>query len=176
MSRRIVYQHHTVLALTILSIILVLVIGLIFIGAIGIAFEEVGFSVFTTAFILIATFIGSSVNIPLMKRESTIPIIKDEVISFFGMGYRIPQVEYGEIVTIIAVNLGGALIPSCVSFYLLWKAPAIALYALAGVVVVAVVTHAVARPVKGVGIITPAFIPPITAIILAILLPSGSPK
>jgi uncharacterized membrane protein len=78
--------------------------------------------------------------------------------------------------TVIAINLGGALIPSFVSFYLLWKSPSIALYALGGVAIVAVATHAVARPVKGVGIITPSFIPPIMAIMSAYLLPTGSPK
>ncbi|MFH0897819.1 MAG: DUF1614 domain-containing protein, partial [Candidatus Bathyarchaeota archaeon] len=150
--------------------------GLIFIGVIGVAFQEVGFSVFTTAFILIATLVGSYVNIPLLKLNSTIPIVKEKFVSFFGMMYRIPQFEYGEIKTVIAVNLGGALVPSFVSFYLLWKSPSIALYALAGVAVVALVTHSVARPVKGVGIITPTFIPPLTAIILANLLQSGEPK
>ena len=176
MSKRTVYLHHNLWVFAVLSAILVLVVGLIFVGVIGVAFEEVGFSVFTTAFILIATLAGSSVNIPVVKIKSTIPIVKEEFVSFMGMVYRIPQVEYGETMTILAVNLGGALIPSIVSFYLLWKSPSAALYALAGVAVVAVVTHAFARPVKGVGIITPAFIPPITAIILAYLLPSGAPK
>jgi uncharacterized membrane protein len=176
MSKRTVYSHHSLLVFAVLSAILALVVGLIFIGAVGVAFEEVGFSVFTTAFILIATLAGSYVNIPLMKLKSTIPIVREEFVSFFGMVYRIPEVEYGETMTTIAVNLGGALIPSFVSFYLLWKSPSVALYALAGVAVVAVVTHVVARPVKGVGIVTPAFVPPIAAIILAYLLPSGAPK
>jgi uncharacterized membrane protein len=83
-------------------------------------------------------------------------------------------VEYGETTTMVAINLGGALIPTLVSFYLLWKLPSTISQALVGVAVVAVVTHVVARPVKGVGIATPAFIPPIVAAISAYLLSSNA--
>jgi uncharacterized membrane protein len=72
--------------------------------------------------------------------------------------------------------MDGAVIPTLVSFYLLWKSPSAILYALLGVAIVAAVTHAIARPVKGVGIVTPAFIPPILAALLAYLIPSGSPR
>jgi uncharacterized membrane protein len=152
------------------------VVGLIFIGIVGVAFEDVGFSALTTVLILVATFVGSYINIPLMKLKATIPIIKEEFVSFFGIVYRIPQLEYGETTTMIAINMGGALIPTLVSFYLLWKSPSAILYALLGVAIVAAVTHAIARPVKGVGIVTPAFIPPILAALLAYLIPSGSPR
>jgi uncharacterized membrane protein len=175
MSRKTVYCPHNLLVFAVLLLILILAVGLFFIGAVGLAFEEVGFSAFTTAIILVATFLGSLVNIPLMKLKTTVPVIKEEFVSFFGMVYRIPQLEY-ETTTMIAVNLGGALIPSLVSFYLLWKLPSAALYALVGVITVALVTHAVARPVKGVGITTPAFVPPLTAALFALLLPSGATR
>ena len=176
MSRKTIYFPHSFLLFAILLLILVLVVGLIFVGVVGVAFEEVGFSSFTTVLILVATFVGSYVNIPLMKLKTTIPIIKEEFVTFFGMVYRIPQLEYGETTTMIAINMGGALIPTLVSFYLLWKLPSATLYALVGVAIVAAVTHAVGRPVKGVGIVTPAFIPPLLAALLAYLLPSGAPR
>lgn len=160
----------------ILFLILVVVIGVIFIGVVGVAFEEVGFSPAITIMILIATFLGSFINIPILKLKATIPIIKEELVSFLGNVYRIPQVENGETTTLIAINTGGALIPTFVSIYLLWKLPSATLYALAGVAIVAAATHLVARPVKGVGIATPAFIPPIIAALAALLLPSGAPR
>jgi uncharacterized membrane protein len=85
-------------------------------------------------------------------------------------------VEYGQRITVVAINVGGAVIPTAVSFYLLWKAPSSILYCLVGVAVVAVATRVVARPVKGVGIVTPAFIPPIIAAVMAYVLPSGAPR
>jgi uncharacterized membrane protein len=176
MSRKTIYFPHNYLVFAVLLLILVLVVGLIFIGVIGAAFADVGFSPAIIALILVATFVGSYVNIPILKLKTTSPIIKEEFVSFFGIVYRIPQVEYGETTTMVAVNMGGALIPAFVSFYLLWKQPSTILYALAGVAVVAVVTHAMARPVKGVGITTPAVVPPLVAAFLAYLLPSGAPR
>jgi uncharacterized membrane protein len=176
MSRETVYFPHSFSVFAVLLFILVLAIGLIFVGVIGEAFKEVGFSSFMTISILVATFVGSYINIPLMKLKTTIPIISDEFVAFFGIVYRIPQLEYGERITMIAINLGGAVIPTLVSFYLLWKLPSAALYSLVSVAIVAAVTHAVARPIKGVGIVTPAFIPPLVAAASAYLLPSGATR
>ena len=98
-------------------------------------------------------------------------MIRDEVVSWFGVTYRIPQVEYGETITVVAVNVGGALIPTGVSIYLISKSSiSTIILCLIGVLAVALVTHAVARPVKGVGIATPAFIPPIAAAVAAFIL------
>jgi uncharacterized membrane protein len=176
MSRKTIYFPHNFLVFAILLIVLVFVVGLIFVGVIGVAFADVGFSPVMTALILISTFLGSNVNIPLLRLKTTVPIIKEEFVNFLGVFYRIPQVEYGQMITVVAINLGGALIPTAVSVYLLWKAPSVILYSLAGVAVVALVTRVIARPVKGVGIVTPAFIPPITAALVALILPSGAPR
>ena len=69
----------------------------------------------------------------------------------------------------MAVNLGGAILPACLSFYLLSHAenPIRMLLALA------IVTYAVyrmARPIPGVGIGTPMFIPPILAALSAMVI------
>jgi uncharacterized membrane protein len=176
MSKKTVYFPHDLVLLAILLAGLLLVVGLLFVGVISTAFEEVGFSAATTILILVGTFFGSYINIPLWKLKSNVPLVKEEYVSFFGIVYRIPHVEYGESTTVIAVNVGGALIPTAVCVYLLFKAPAqIALYSLIGVVIVALVTHAVARPVKGVGIVSPAFVSPIAAAFVALLLSPSSP-
>ena len=105
------------------------------------------------------------------------PTVKEEYVNFFGITYRIPQVAYDQAVTIIAINLGGALIPTAVSIYLLSQAalPTI-IYSLIDIVIVALITKAIARPVKGVGIVTPAFIAPIAAAIIAIILAPASAR
>jgi uncharacterized membrane protein len=71
--------------------------------------------------------------------------------------------------TIVAVNVGGALVPTVLSLYLLVKRR---LYGpgLLAVAVVAVVVHAMAYPVRGVGISVPVFIPPLVAATTAVLL------
>ena len=104
-------------------------------------------------------------------------MIREEHVNWFGVTYRIPQVEYGEAITVVAVNVGGALIPTGVSIYLLSKsASSMIILSLIGVLAVALVTHAVARPVKGVGIATPVFIPPIAAVVAAFVLAPSQPR
>jgi len=160
----------------ILFLILVLILGLIFIGAAGLAFRQIGFSPHVTMLILLATLAGSYINIPLFKLGTMMPIIKEEYISFFGLEFRIPQLDYDEFTTLVAINVGGALIPTILSIFLLWKLPSVTPYALAGTLIVAAATHLVAKPVKGLGIATPAFIPPLVAALAAYLLPSSSPS
>ena len=176
MSRKTVYYPHNYLVFAVLLFILVSVLVLLFIGVIGVAFSDVGFSPAITASVLVFTLLGSFINIPIFRLKTTVPMIEEEFVSFFGMVYRIPRLELGEETTMIAVNVGGALIPTFVSIYLLLKQPSAALYALAGVVIVSLVSHAVARPVKGVGIAMPPFVAPLVAALLAYLLPSGAPK
>lgn len=173
MSKKTLYFPHNLLMFAVLLLILVLAAGLILLGT-SLAFRDVGFSPATTALILVATFIGGFINIPILKLKDTVPVIREEFVSFFGMVYRIPRVEYGETTTLIAVNAGGALIPTVVSFYLLWKQPSVTIYAIVGIAIVALVTHLIARPVKGVGITAPFLVSPIVAAISAyILLPSA---
>ena len=177
MSRKTIYFQHSFLFFAVLLVLLFVVVGLIFFGAISIAFENIGFTPFIIFLILIGTLIGSFINIPLLKLRTTIPMIRDEVVSWFGVTYRIPQVEYGETITVVAVNVGGALIPTGVSIYLLSKSSiSTIILSLIGVLAVALVTHAVARPVKGVGIATPAFIPPIAAAVAAFILSPAQPR
>lgn len=176
MSRKTIYFPHNSLMFTVLVLILVVVIGLIFLGVVGTAFRDVGFSPTIIVLILAGTFLGSYVNIPVLKVKTVKPITEEKYVNFFGVVYRVPKVGYGEATTVVAVNLGGAVVPSLVSFYLLWRLPSTIIYALVGVTVVALVTHAVARPVKGVGITTPILVSPIIAAVLAYVLPSGAPR
>lgn len=176
MSRKTIYFPHNFLMFAVLVLVLIVVVGLIFIGVVGTAFMDVGLSPAIIVLILVGTFVGSYVNIPVLKLRTTRPITEEDYVNFFGVVFRIPKVGYGEATTMVAINVGGAVIPSIVSFYLLWRLPSIILYAVVGIVMVALVTHAVARPVKGVGITTPFLVPPIVAALLAYVLPSGAPK
>ena len=71
--------------------------------------------------------------------------------------------------TLLAVNVGGAVIPALISMALIHRFPESLNYALVGIAIVAILTNLVARPVKGLGIVTPALLPPLGAAIAAIL-------
>jgi uncharacterized membrane protein len=123
MSRKTIYFQHSFLFFAFLLVLIFAVFALVFFGAVSIAFQDVGFAPLTILLILVGCLVGSFINIPLIKLRTKIPIVHDEYVSWFGVTYRIPQVEYGEATTMLAVNVGGALIPTGVSFYLLSKSP-----------------------------------------------------
>jgi uncharacterized membrane protein len=71
--------------------------------------------------------------------------------------------------TVIALNLGGAIIPTILSIYLLVQ-HRLYLPALAGVAIVSVVLFWLARPTEGVGITLPILLPPIITALVALML------
>jgi len=133
---------------------------------------KIGFSVGDAFLILVLSLLGSSINIPLMTLRSDIPIVKESYIRIFGISYRVPVRRVIKNETTIAVNVGGAVIPVLISAYLLTRFPSSLLLAGAGILIVTVITHSVARPIRGIGIATPALVPPLAATLAAVLLTS----
>jgi uncharacterized membrane protein len=116
---------------------------------------------------LLVSFIGSYINIPLYTVEpGTAP--SAATVSNFGVIYGIPF-QYGR-GTIVAVNVGGALVPAFISAYALLKTPSAIVPSIIGMAIVAVITHHFAYPVRGLGIAVPLFIPPLVAALVAIFL------
>ena len=176
MSRKTNYFHHSLWYYIFFVILIFVVLVLIFTGVIGITLGAVGFTPLTIVLVMVACLIGSGINIPLYKIKTTRPMVHEEYVRWLGITYRVPRVSYGETSTQIAVNVGGALIPTSLSVYLLTiSSVSIVTLSLIAVLIVTLVTHLVARPVKGVGVVTPAFISPIVAAISALLLSPAHP-
>ena len=165
MSRQIFYMPFSLRFLFLLIIITIFGLGSLFLGVIVSAFMKIGFSAEDALLILFLSLLGSGINIPLTTLKSDIPVVKDNYIKFFGISYRIPTRQIVRNETLLAINVGGAVIPVLISAYLLTQFPSSLLLAGAGVAIVAIVTHSVARPIKGVGIATPALIPPLTSVL-----------
>ncbi len=136
------------------------------IGAIGYAFERIGVSPTLIFALLLACLAGSYINIPIHRMRNE-EVIVNQVVSFFGFRFRVPTTARRE--TVIAVNVGGAIVPCLIAIYLLSKID-YPLPALIGVGVVAAVSKLLARPVPGLGIAMPALIPPIAAALVALIL------
>ena len=109
---------------------------------------------------LLVSLVGSYINIPI-TRVATRPH-NAAVVRSFGIRYRVP-IRYATDSTIVAVNVGGAIVPVLISAYLLMQMPAIIVPALVGVAIVTAIVHRFAMPVPGLGIATPMLIPPIVA-------------
>ena len=131
------------------------------------AYLSLGVSSGTALLLLLASLVGSYFNIPLFQLAPE-RVVSNEVREFFGMYYVIPRVtDWGG--TEIAVNVGGAVIPTLVSIYLLFKHQLWLRGAIA-TAVVAVVLHFLASPVPGVGIAIPIFWPAVITAIVALVL------
>lgn len=171
-----IYRPHKSLVFVFFGLLLSLVIVLLLVSVTEAAFQRIGFTRLEVVLILIGTFLGSAVNIPFHKVKSVSRILKLEEVRFFGITYRIPHFATEEASTIVAVNLGGALIPTAVSLYLINSHLQQLGQIVLGVAITAVVVHLVARRVPGLGITTPAFIPPITAALVAYILSPAAPS
>jgi uncharacterized membrane protein len=172
MSRQIFYMPFSLRFLFLLILIMTFGLGSLFLGVIVSAFMKIGFSAEDALLILLLSLLGSGINIPLTTLKSDIPVVKENYIKVFGISYRVPIRQMVKNETVLAINVGGAVIPVLISAYLLTQFPSSFLLAGAGVMIVAAITYSVAKPIRGVGIATPALVPPLTAVLTAVLLTS----
>jgi uncharacterized membrane protein len=116
---------------------------------------------------LFASLAGSYINLPIM-RFSPEQMTRLQEIPFYGVPYVIPTLETWP-GTILAVNVGGAIIPILLSLILIVKN---GLYRMAawGIAIVSLACYVLAEPVQGLGIAIPVFYPPVIAAIVALLL------
>ena len=164
------YQYHY-LPLTpgFFSILVFLAIALVILIQLRVlryAYMRLGVGPGVALLLLFGSLIGSYFNIPITVLPGP-PVRAGEVVDFFGMRYVVPYVVSPS--TILAVNVGGAVIPAVMSTYLvlryqLWLKAAIA------TAVIAVIIHSMATPVQGIGIAVPVFVPVVATAILALLL------
>ena len=131
------------------------------------AYESVGISSNAAIFLLLATLIGSFFNIPIAELQPE-HVMSDQVVDFFGMRYAVPVVSDWD-GTVVAVNVGGAVIPTLMSIYLLMKRE-LWVKGVVATAIVALVIHWKADPVPGLGIAVPVFLPVVVTAIVAMLL------
>ncbi len=150
--------------LSALVALLLAVVVLVAVNAVTYVYGRLGLSPGAAFALLFASLLGSAVNIPLARLPGRTERF-DEIVIVFGVPYIIPTLERTDEV-VVAVNLGGALIPAALSVYLFAHDDLLG-PGLVAVSVVTVVTYLVARRVPGVGIVVPSLVPPIAAIVVA---------
>jgi uncharacterized membrane protein len=152
---------------SVLAGVLLILVVLLLVGALRFAYERLGLSPQAATLLLFGSLFGSYFNIPVAHLPNEQVVVPHEVV-FFGMQYVIPTViEWPG--TVVAVNVGGAVIPVLLSLYLLAKKRLWGRGLLAAACVAAV-CYDVAEPVRGAGIVVPVLVPPAAAAIIALLL------
>jgi len=155
-------------------LVLIIALPLLILGVTQVVFKQLGFTPLAAFGILIFSLVGSAINIPVLKIANKQPIIKIEYYTFYGVTYPVPSVVASQQKTVIAINVGGALIPVAISSYLWLKEYAHTPQILLCIVIVTLVCYKLAKPIEGVGIVMPAFVPPIVAAISALLVSFGN--
>ena len=163
--------HYLPLTPGFFSILVVLAVGLIILIQLRIlryAYMRLGVGPGAALALLFGSLIGSYFNLPITVLPGPPPVQSGEIVEFFGMRYVVPVVVSWP-GTVLAVNVGGAVIPTIMSTYLvvryqLWLRAAIATAAIAFII------HSMATPVPGIGIAVPVFAPVVATAILAFIL------
>lgn len=127
--------------------------------------------------LLLISLFGSFVNVPVAEMRSQAPMFTYREVAFFGVTWHVPRLEMGTRKTLVALNVGGALVPLLISVYILAYAiphgdpDPLSAYGKV-LLVLAIVTLAVnrtSRIVKGLGIATPALVPPTVTVLTTLL-------
>ena len=148
-------------------LLLVLTAALVAGGVLRHLSVSLGVSAGAILLVLGLSLLGSSINIPVAQLTGE-RVRSGEIVSYYGMQYVVPVVRQWP-GTVIALNVGGALIPLAVSLYLFLRRGDY-LKNIAATILVALVVHRVARVLPGVGIAVPPFLPPVFAALVATLL------
>ncbi len=156
------------------TLLLLFVFALIQVGMITVAFQKLGLTPWQAFFLLVATLLGSSVNLPVHTR--TVPLQRMEPSAPSAwFRYQIPRVTFPgrEGRQIIALNVGGCLIPCILSLYFLQQI-GINWGLILTLAVVVTACFKLARPIPNVGIGIPFLVPPlITVLCVWLLAPNG---
>lgn len=153
--------------------IIAFLFGMLAVGAISYAFHALGLPPNVAFYALLLSLLGSYVNIPIKRIESGTPH-PVEIVSHLGIRYRVPMHLASSGSTIVALNMGGAIVPLIISAWVIATQPEVLLWAIIGTAIVTFVVHRAARPIPGVGIATPIFIPPIVAAIVGWIFGGGA--
>jgi len=145
-----------------LALFLPVLLFLLFYKMVSISFVKLGIPRPLVFFLFLAILVGGLVNIPVWQTQALEPG------STFRLGHILFTQPPRVTTTIIAINVGGALIPLLLSLYLLPKAPLLRMGL--GVAIVALVTNSLARVVPGEGIFLNPFIPPLVSAGAALVL------
>ncbi len=164
------HMHYFPLDVGVATLFFGILLGLLFfiqLRLLGHAYSALGLDPRVAMLVLLASLLGSYVNLPLARLPEQ-RVVSREVVEIFGIPFLAPvAVDWPG--TILAINVGGAVIPILLSFYLLmrydlWAAGAVA------TAVVGFVVHRMATPIPGVGISVPTIAPPLLAAGVALVL------
>lgn len=163
------FLPFTLLFVVLLIFFIPLLVMLAYLGIIGFAFSNLGISSEAAFLFYLLSFMLSTVNIPVYRKEMPVPIRTTDSPFDIFLG-SVPSI-YKE--QIIAVNVGGCILPVLLSLHLMRKVEPGSF--LITFIVVTLVAYLASRAVPGVGIVMPVWISPFTSAITAAIVAPHNP-
>ncbi|MCX7593225.1 MAG: DUF1614 domain-containing protein [Fischerella sp.] len=137
------------------------------VDVVKIAVAKLGFSPNIALTLLTLVILGSTINIPLYRTQSTVAVADDFIDlwlkEFWGIPLRKVQRS-----TVIALNVGGGLIPILLALYQFTQGNALAILLVTAIVTA--VSYYASRVVPGIGIQMNPLLAPLTAAVSAMLI------
>ncbi len=155
----------------IFGLLLVVLIIVIQIEVFTLVLSRLGLSPSSASLLLVATFFGSTLNLPLASISSAFNY--DEYKSLQHL--YLPQ-EFTNGRTMIMINVGGGLIPVLFSTYLILTSGLSITVVILAACLISIISYVFSRPIANIGIGMPLFIAPICAAFTAtVLSPENAP-
>jgi uncharacterized membrane protein len=140
------------------------------VGALVIAFDKLGLSAESAFLLLFASIFGSMINLPLFTIRAQRGSLDQVPPRLQGLLRQAMREFKGR--TLIALNVGGGLIPVMFSAYLLHHNPLPLWDVVLAIGLVTAVCYAFSQPIPGLGIGMPLFVAPVAAAIVALIVNS----
>jgi uncharacterized membrane protein len=150
--------------LLLLPFFLLAIAALLGLVAADLASKALGLTPVKALVIYLAILLGSLFNIPVYEFKSP-GRVQPPMLPYMGARYKLPSWLGHR--TILAVNVGGCIIPAALSIYFALGLPLISL--LLTTVVVTLGVYYFSRPVRSVGIMTPVLVPPLLAVVVSLI-------
>jgi uncharacterized membrane protein len=167
MSSGMQYFPVTAPVLVGLTVLLAVLAGFVAARALSFASTSMGLAPHAMIGVLLLSLLGSYINIPIAYLPER-TIASAAVVTYFGIPYVIPVVQASP-ATVLAINVGGAVIPTVLSLYLMAKNQLFRM-SLGGVALVACACFLLAKPEPGLGIAEPIFVPTLVTALVAVTL------
>lgn len=156
-----------------LFLLLLILLPLAFSEVLTIALLKLRLTPEVALLLVVGIVLGSGINIPVKRIARTDTVLVDPL-TVFGLAGWWPRMQQARCDTVIAVNVGGCLIPTGLALYetiyvLMQGAQGVVALVLA-VLVNSAVCYALAKPVPRIGIAIPGLIPPLVAVTTVMLL------
>lgn len=140
------------------------------IDVVEVAVAKLGFSPGFALLLFAAVILGSTINIPLYERVSRVSMLPDLAELWIARFWGIP-LQRMEQKTIVALNVGGGLIPTLLAVYEFNRSNPLMILGVS--TIVTVVSYYSAQIVPGIGIQMNALVAPLTAAMMSLLLTNG---